>query len=96
MGYAGTQSVNATDDGAIAMDADGEDRPEELNLFYNKSKKFPDKVITANRIKRSEGLIFKFCYQVHKYLTFLLTGHLIKFGNYTFLPKDSVIKIIKC
>ena len=54
-------------DYVIPMDADGEDRPEELNLLFNKSKEFPDKVITADRVKRSEGLLFKFCYEVHKY-----------------------------
>ena len=77
----------------ILMDADGEDRPEELNLLFNKSKEHPGTVITADRVKRSEGLLFKFCYQIHKYLTFIFTGHLIKFGNYTFLPKDSVLKM---
>ena len=80
-------------DYVILMDADGEDRPEELNLLFNKSKEHPGTVITADRVKRSEGLLFKFCYQIHKYLTFIFTGHLIKFGNYTFLPKDSVLKM---
>ena len=51
-------------DYVIPMDADGEDRPKELNLLFSKSKEHPDKVITADRIKRSEGLLFKFCYQI--------------------------------
>ena len=62
-------------------------------MLFNKSKEHPGTVITADRVKRSEGLLFKFCYQIHKYLTFIFTGHLIKFGNYTFLPKDSVLKM---
>jgi hypothetical protein len=82
-------------DYVILMDADGEDRPEELNLLFNKSKEYPNKVITADRIKRSEGPLFKFCYEIHKYLTYIFTGHLIKFGNYSCLPRDSVVKIIK-
>ena len=82
-------------DYVIPMDADGEDRPEELNLLFNKSKEYPDKVITADRVKRSEGQLFKFCYEVHKYLTYIFTGHLIKFGNYSCLPKDFVVKITK-
>ena len=77
----------------ILMDADGEDRPEELNLLFNKLKEYPDKVITADRAKRSEGLLFKFCYEIHKYLTYIFTGHLIKFGNYSCLPRDSVAKM---
>ena len=36
----------------ILMDGDGEDRPEELNLLFNKSNEIPLKTITANRIKR--------------------------------------------
>ena len=80
-------------DYVISMDADGEDRPEELNLFFNKSKEHPGTVITAERAKRSEGLLFKSCYQIHIYLTYIFTGHSIKFGNYTFLPKDSVFKM---
>ena len=82
-------------DYVILMDADGEDRPEELNLLFNKSKEYPNKVITADRTKRSEGPLFKFCYEIHKYLTYIFTGHLIKFGNYSCLPRDSVVKIIK-
>ena len=82
-------------DYVIPMDADGEDRPEELNLLFNKSKEYPDKVITADRAKRSEGLLFKFCYEIHKYLTYIFTGHLIKFGNYSCLPRDFVVKITK-
>ena len=49
-------------DYVVPMDGDGEDRPEELNLLFNKSKENPDKVITADRVKRAEGPLFKFCY----------------------------------
>ena len=80
-------------DYVIPMDGDGEDRPEELNLLFNKSKENPDKVITANRVKRAEGLLFRLCYEIHKYLTYVFTGHLIKFGNYTCLPKTEVAKM---
>ena len=80
-------------DYAIPMDGDGEDRPEELNLLFNKSKENPDKVITANRVKRAEGPLFRLCYEIHKYLTYVFTGHLIKFGNYTCLPKTEVAKM---
>lgn len=77
-------------DYVIPMDGDGEDRPEELTLIFNKSKENPDKVITANRVKRASGPVFKFCYIIHKYLTFFFTGKSIKFGNYTCLPKSVV------
>ena len=81
-------------DYVIPMDGDGEDRPEELSLLVEKIKKYPDTAVTANRIKRSEGLMFKFCYLAHKYLTFVFTGQTIKFGNYTCLPKTTVNQMI--
>ena len=79
----------------IPMDGDGEDRPEELKLLIDKTSEYPDKVITADRVKRSEGFFFKFCYLMHKCLTYIFTGQLIKFGNYTCLPKLIVVKMIE-
>tara|TARA_B100000029_G_scaffold503750_1_gene581311 strand:+ start:558 stop:1442 length:885 start_codon:yes stop_codon:yes gene_type:complete len=82
-------------DRVIIMDADGEDRPEELDLFFKKSEENPDMTITGNRFKRSEGLIFKILYEIHKILTLIFTGKLIKFGNFTCLPKNDVKKLIQ-
>ena len=79
----------------ILMDGDGEDRPEELTLLFNKSKENPLKMVTANRIKRTEGPFFKFLYQSHKVLAYIFTGKLIKFGNYVYLPKIFAAKLAK-
>ena len=78
----------------IPMDGDGEDRPEELSLLIEKIKEYPNTAITADRVKRSEGFIFKFCYLIHKYLTLIFTGQTIKYGNYTCLPKSVVNKMV--
>jgi len=74
----------------IIMDGDGEDRPEEIKELILKSITFPSSTITANRIKRSEGLLFKSFYVLHKILTLILTGHSIKFGNYMCIPKQDL------
>ena len=89
---AGLKYINENEDFdfVIVMDGDGEDRPQELGNLLCKGYENIDKVITADRVKRSEGLFFKFCYLVHKYLTFIFTGQSIKFGNYTCLPKFAV------
>jgi len=94
---AGLKYINDKEnfDYVIPMDGDGEDRPEELKLLIDKTNEHSEKVITADRIKRSEGFFFKFCYLVHKYLTFIFTGKSIKFGNYTCLPKSAVSQMIK-
>ena len=81
-------------DYVIPMDGDGEDRPEELSLLIKKIKDCPNEVVTANRVKRSEGFIFKFCYLAHKYLALVFTGQTIKYGNYTCLPKSIVSELV--
>ena len=79
----------------ILMDGDGEDRPEELTSLFNKSKENPSKTVTLDRIKRSEGPFFKLLYECHKILTYVFTGKLIKFGNYSCLPKKDAAKLVK-
>ena len=82
-------------DYVILMDGDGEDRPEELTSLFNKSKENPSVSVTANRIKRSEGPLFKLLYESHKILTYIFTGKLIKFGNYSCLPKKDAARLVK-
>ncbi len=81
-------------DYVIPMDGDGEDRPEEINMLIEKSSEYPENVVTANRIKRSEGFVFKVCYELHKIFTYIFTGQNIKFGNFSLLPKAVVEKMI--
>ena len=78
----------------IPMDGDGEDRPEEIKEFINQIHNSNGKPIVGRRIKRSEGLFFKICYEFHKLITLTFTGKSIKFGNYTCLPKTTVEKMI--
>jgi len=82
-------------DYVILMDGDGEDPPEELTLLFNKSMENPLKTVTANRINRSEGPFFKLLYECHKILTYVFTGKLVKFGNYSCLPKKAATKLAK-
>jgi len=81
-------------DYVIPMDGDGEDRPEEIKQLVDNLNYHPDKPIVGERIKRSEGIFFKFCYFVHKIITSTFTGQSIKYGNYTCLPKSTVEKMI--
>ena len=78
----------------IPMDGDGEDRPEEIEKFLNQINNSNNKPIVGERIKRSEDLLFKICYQIHKLVTLTFTGKSIKFGNFTCLPKLTVEKLI--
>ena len=82
-------------DYVIPMDGDGEDRPEEIKEFINQIENSNNKPIVGERVKRSEKLIFKVCYQLHKLITLTFTGKSIKFGNFTCLPKSTVEKLVK-
>ena len=81
-------------DYVIPMDGDGEDRPEEIKKFVEQIKLIPNKTVVGERVKRSEGFFFKFCYNLHKILTLTFTGQNIKFGNYTCLTKLTVENMI--
>ena len=81
-------------DYVIPMDGDGEDRPEEIKNFVELSTKTRDTSIVGERVKRSEGLIFKTCYLFHKFLTYSFTGNSIKFGNFSCLSKLTIKKML--
>ena len=81
-------------DYVIPMDGDGEDRPEEIKNFLERIRTNPNRSIVGERVKRSEGTIFKICYFIHKLITYTFTGKFIKFGNFTCLSKQTVKKLI--
>ena len=71
----------------IPMDSDGEDRPDEIKDLIKRIEPKPGLPIVCERVKRSEGFFFKFCYFLHKLTTFTFTGRSIRFGNFTCLQK---------
>ena len=80
-------------DNLILMDGDGEDRPVEIKSLVEKINENPNFSVVAKRIKRSEGIYFKFLYQLHKFITLIFTGQNINFGNYSILTKADIEKI---
>lgn len=74
-------------DAVCIMDADGEDRPEDLppllDLFAQKECKH---VIFAERTRRMEGLVFKILYRCYQALHRILTGHSVRVGNFSVIP----------
>ena len=81
-------------DYVIPMDGDGEDRPKEILDLLNNIEKSNGNPIVAKRVKRSESLLFKVCYQIHKIITLTFTGKSIKFGNFTCLSKSTIEKML--
>ncbi len=80
----------------ILMDADGEDDPCLLKKIIDSSKNFPNKIITVNRTKRNESLVFRFMYEVHYLFTLLVTGKKVRFGNYSLINSNKLKKMLTC
>ena len=81
-------------DAVVVMDADGEDRPEDVGQLLASWKERPDKIVVARRAERSEGLIFKCFYGLYKLSFKLLTGQSIAFGTFSLLPRDALLSLI--
>ena len=76
------------------MDSDGEDRPVELRRMIDQATAAPGVAIVAQRMKRSESALFQFFYWLYLRLFNLLTGHRIRFGNFSLLPMWQVRRIV--
>lgn len=78
----------------VVMDADGEDKPEDISLLIDASIKKPNHIIFAQRVKRSENRFFKLGYGVYKALYGLLTGTSISFGNFCLIPRNLLDNVV--
>jgi glycosyltransferase involved in cell wall biosynthesis len=74
-------------DAVVIMDADGEDRPEDIPALLEKFKdEGNSKIIFAERLKRSENMIFKILYKLYRLVHKILTGIPVKVGNFSIIP----------
>ncbi len=74
----------------VVMDADGEDRPEDVPRLLSAWGEDTKLIVVAQRRKRSEGLTFRFFYALYKLAFRIMTGHRIDFGNFCLLPRASL------
>ena len=84
------------DDKFIIMDSDGEDDPKkikEIIQLVKKEKKI--EIITMNRSLRKESFFFSILYELHLLVTFMITFKYIRFGNFSFLNRKVLNKIVK-
>ena len=72
------------------MDADGEDRPEDVSRLAAAWSEDTNRIVVAQRGERSEGLAFRFFYAIYKLTFRIMTGQKIDFGNFCLLPRESL------
>lgn len=74
----------------LVLDGDGEDKPSDILPIIKKAE---DKIVFAQRVKRSEGSSFKIGYFFYKAIFKLLTGKSINFGNFSAIPFSLLSKV---
>ena len=77
------------------MDSDGEDDPKKIKELIDFAKKNTRSIVTANRLKRKENIIFNFFYKMHLFITFILTGKYIDFGNYSAFSSTNLNRLLR-
>jgi polyisoprenyl-phosphate glycosyltransferase len=79
----------------LVMDADGEDRPEEVPALLARYEQDAGRsVVFAERERRVEGLTFRLFYGLYRLLHRLLTGRGVKVGNFSIVPKDRLASLV--
>lgn len=75
------------------MDADGEDRPEDLLPLLAALDEEPNRIVVASRGRRSESWQFVASYYVYKATFRLLTGEYLDFGNYSVMGRPAARRL---
>ena len=84
-------------DAVVVMDADGEDRPEDIPVLLDamRNAAHPSAVF-AERGRRLEGMTFRLMYRCYSFLHRIFTGRDIRFGNFSVLPWSHLDSLVVC
>lgn len=73
----------------LVMDGDGEDAPFDIPRLLNElDRDRSNRIVFAERAKRSEGWCFSFFYSIYRLLHFVLVGHRIRVGNFSVMNRQ--------
>lgn len=89
-------SHDSPDAAVLVMDADGEDRPDGIpSLIRAYLDNQGRRAIFAARRRRTEGLAFRFFYQLYRLLHLALIGADIRIGNFSVVPPALVERLVR-
>ena len=71
----------------IVMDADGEDRPEDIERLILAHEQNPGSFVVAQRSRRTEGYSFQILYLIYKIVFRLFVGSGLDYGNFCLIPR---------
>jgi polyisoprenyl-phosphate glycosyltransferase len=87
--------AHSTSDAVVVMDGDGEDRPEDVNrLLRRLEQENGQRVVFAERMRRSEGITFAFLYWLYRAVHWLLTGERVRVGNFSVIPRELLRRLV--
>lgn len=79
----------------VVMDGDGEDAPADVvPLLERFEAEGGDKVVFAERTRRSEGTVFRVCYALYRAAHWLLTGIRVRVGNFSVVPFERLASLV--
>jgi glycosyltransferase involved in cell wall biosynthesis len=80
---------------AVVMDADGEDDPADVPRLIEKCRDEAfQKIVFAERTRRSESMAFRVFYGLYKTLHVMLTGIRVRVGNFSVIPKARLQSLV--
>jgi len=81
-------------DAVLVMDADGEDRPEDVPQLLAEHSRTRDVMLFAERRKRLEGATFRLGYFAYRTLHRILTGIPVRVGNFSLIPAQALPRLV--
>jgi polyisoprenyl-phosphate glycosyltransferase len=81
-------------DAVLVMDADGQDRPADIEALLAAGAQHPQHVVLAARAKRAEHRAFRLWYWLYRLLFRALTGQAINFGNFCLIPMEAARRLV--
>lgn len=76
-------------DSIVVIDADGEDKPQDISKLLTTQQTNPEAVVVAQRQSRQETANFRFFYAMYKWLFRVLTGRRLDFGNFSLMSTSA-------
>jgi glycosyltransferase involved in cell wall biosynthesis len=81
-------------DAVLVMDADGEDRHQDVIRLLNCFRENAESIVFAGRQKRFESVMFRAGYRGYRLLHRLLTGMSVREGNFSILPPSALDRLV--
>lgn len=79
----------------VIMDGDGEDTPTDVpKLLERYEAGNRQSIVFAERRRRSESVTFRALYALYRCLHLLLTGHRVRVGNFSVLPRHLLYRLV--